>query len=179
MISLSSSERRQAGIILAISLVAIVFLFWLIYGYAPESRWARNFGFLPAFNASCNALSTLFISSGILLIRSGNPRAHGLAMTAALCSSGLFLIGYILHHSLHGDTRFIAEGWIRPLYFFILISHVLLSIIALPMVLLTAFWALSKNWSAHKALARWTYPIWLYVSVTGVVIFIFLRHLNS
>ncbi|MCC5833878.1 MAG: DUF420 domain-containing protein [Opitutales bacterium] len=178
MSAFTSSERRQVGAVLAVSLAAILFLFWLIYGYAPESRWAESFGFLPAFNATCNAFSTLFIISGIYLIRSGNKRGHGIAMTCALASSGLFLLGYILHHSLHGDTRFIAEGWIRPLYFAILISHVILSVVALPMVLMTVFWALTGKWARHRALARWTYPIWLYVSVTGVLIFFFLRFFN-
>lgn len=179
MTSLSTSERRQTGVIIAISLAAVIFLFWLIYGYAPESPWASRFGFLPAFNASCNALSTLFIISGIVFIRQGKPRCHGFSMAAALTTSGLFLIGYILHHSLHGDTRFTTEGWIRNLYFLILITHVILSIIALPMVLLTTYWAFLKKWPRHKAIARWTYPVWLYVSVTGVIIFLFLRHLNA
>ena len=100
-------------------------------------------------------------------------------MATAFAASSLFLIGYIIHHTVHGDTKFLTTGWLRPTYFFILITHVVLSIVVLPMVLTTLFFAATKRWSAHRALARWTWPLWLYVSVTGVLVFVFLRLLNT
>ena len=114
-----------------------------------------------------NALSTFL---GIPFSRS---------MITAFAASSLFLIGYIIHHTVHGDTRFLTEGWLRPVYFFILVSHIILSIAVLPLVLTTFYFAACRRWSAHKALARWTYPIWLYVSVTGILVFLFLRYLNA
>ncbi|MEX0332193.1 MAG: DUF420 domain-containing protein [Puniceicoccaceae bacterium] len=164
--------------ILVVSAAAIAFLFWIIYGVessADASKWA----FLPATNALLNACSASALVIGIYHIRRGNKRAHGLSMATAFAASSLFLVGYIIHHTLHGDTRFLTTGWLRPTYFFILITHIVLSIVVLPMVLTTLFFATTKRWNAHRALARWTWPLWLYVSVTGVLVFVFLRILNT
>ena len=169
--------NRAIFYIFCLSAAAIGFLFWIIYGVelgTDTSGW----DFLPASNAAFNALSATALLVGLYHIRKGNKRAHGISMATAFAASALFLVGYILHHTLHGDSRFTGTGWIRPLYFFILISHVLLSIVALPMVLTTLFFAATRRWSAHRALARWTWPIWLYVSVTGVLVFFFLRILS-
>jgi putative membrane protein len=164
--------------ILVLSAAAVGFLFWIIYGVEAgdgSSKWA----FLPATNALFNALSATAVVTGLVFIRKGNKRAHGISMTAALLASALFLVGYIIHHTVHGDTRFIASGWLRPTYFFILITHIILSIAVLPLVLTTVFFAATRRWSAHRAIAKWTYPVWLYVSVTGVLVFVFLRFLNA
>lgn len=164
--------------ILLISAAAIGFLFWIIYGVEAgdgSSKWA----FLPATNAFFNALSAAAVVTGLVFIRKGNRRAHGISMATALIASTLFLAGYILHHTLHGDTRFLTTGWLRPVYFFILITHIVLSIAVLPLVLTTVFFAVTRRWPAHRAIARWTYPAWLYVSVTGVLVFVFLRFLNA
>lgn len=174
----SSIERWGVRVLLMISIVAVAFLFWLIYGYRPESADASRYFWLPSFNAFCNGLSTVFVLNGLWHIRRGNARLHGTFMGLAMLASTLFLVGYIAHHSLHGDTRFLAEGWIRPVYFSLLISHVLLSIVALPLVLITVFLAALRRWPRHRRIARWAWPIWLYVSVTGVLVFIFLRYLN-
>lgn len=170
--------RKGITAILIVSALAISALFWLIYGVetgAESSSWA----FLPVTNALFNALSATAVVIGLYHIRKGNKRAHGLSMAAALLASTLFLVGYVIHHTVHGDTRFVTEGILRPIYFAILISHILLSIIVLPLVLTTVFLAATRRWSAHRALARWTYPTWLYVSVTGVLVFVFLRFLNG
>ena len=172
------SNRRAIAVILLVSLVAIGFLFWLIYGVETgeeAGRWA----FLPATNAFFNALSASAVLTGLYHIRKGNKRAHGISMASAFTASALFLIGYIIHHTLHGDTKFLTTGWLRPTYFFVLITHIVLSIAVLPMVLTTLFFAATRRWPAHRALARWTYPVWLYVSVTGVLVFVFLRFLNA
>lgn len=164
--------------ILVISAAAIGFLFWIIYGVEAgdgSSRW----GFLPATNALFNAISATAVITGLCFIRKGNKRAHGISMSTALLASALFLVGYIIHHTVHGDTKFITEGWLRPTYFFILITHIILSIVVLPLVLTTVLFAIMRRWSAHRKIARWTYPVWLYVSITGVLVYFFLRHLNG
>lgn len=164
--------------ILVASAAAIALLFWLIYG-VETGAGSGNWRFLPATNALFNAISASAVVTGLWHIRRSRKRAHGISMAIALAASALFLAGYILHHTLHGDTRFLTRGWLRPTYFFILISHILLSIAVLPMVLTTAFFAATRRWPAHRAVARWTYPLWLYVSVTGVLVFLFLRFLNA
>jgi putative membrane protein len=172
------TTRVAIPAILLLSAAAVGFLFWLIYAVDPGhggSRWA----FLPATNAAFNAISAAAVIAGLVQIRRGNRRAHGACMAAALGASALFLAGYILHHSLHGDTRFLTQGWLRPTYFFILISHIILSIAVLPLVLTTVFFAATRRWPSHRALARWTWPVWLYVSITGVLVFVFLRFLDS
>ena len=164
--------------ILTLSAAAIGFLFWIIYGVEAgdgDGQWA----FLPATNAFFNALSATAVVTGLVFIKRGNKRAHGISMSTALLASALFLVGYIIHHTVHGDTKFLTEGWLRPTYFFILITHIILSIAVLPLVLTTVFFAATRRWSAHRRIARWTYPIWLYVSVTGVLVFVFLRFLNA
>lgn len=165
--------------LVALSLAALALLFWLIYGYeASVDATREKFAWLPSFNAACNGLSTLFVINGLYWIRRGRPRLHGSFMALALLASAAFLAGYILHHSLNGDTLFLTEGWLRPVYFSILVSHILLSMVALPLVLITVFFAAFKRWPKHRKIARWTYPIWLYVSITGVLIFYFLHYLN-
>jgi putative membrane protein len=164
----------------ALSAVALAALFWLIYGFEAQSaQLSARFAFLPTFNAACNALSTVLIVAGLVMIRRGRRAAHGWLMAGALTSSAAFLAGYILHHALHGDTRFLTGGWLRPTYFAILISHVLLSMLVLPLVLTTVWHAVTRDWARHRLIARWTYPVWLYVSVTGVIVYLFLRYLNS
>jgi putative membrane protein len=164
--------------ILIFSAAAVGFLFWIIYGVeagGDASQWA----FLPATNALFNAISASAVVTGLFFIHKGNKRAHGISMATALFASALFLVGYIIHHTVHGDTKFLTEGWLRPTYFFILITHILLSIVVLPLVLTTVFFAATRRWASHRRIAKWTYPIWLYVSVTGVLVFVFLRFLNQ
>jgi putative membrane protein len=170
---------KPVVLILAASVAALALLFWLIYGVESSASTADTLAFLPATNAFFNAISACALLTGIYYIRRNNQRAHGISMATAFGASVLFLIGYIVHHALHGDTKFLGTGWLRPTYFFILVSHILLSAIVLPMVLTTLFFAATKRWSAHRALARWTWPAWLYVSITGVLIFVFLRLLNQ
>jgi len=164
--------------VIAISLLAILFLFWLIYFHDSAQNQAHWVAFLPYVNASLNALSALFLVLGFIAITRDQQHRHKKFMGAAFIASCLFLVSYITYHSLHGDTRFLAQGLIRPIYFFTLISHILLSILALPMVLLTFFFSLSGRLNAHKKLARWTFPLWLYVSVSGVLIVFFLKVFN-
>src|ERR1043165_3716692 len=131
---------------------------------------------LPALNATLNGLSAIFLLVGWFFIRSQRIRPHIAMMSCALVSSTLFLAGYITNHILrHGVvTRFTAEGVIRPAYFTLLISHTFLAVVTVPLVVLTVTPALRARYDKHRRIARWTLPIWLYVSATGVLIYFML-----
>jgi len=128
---------------------------------------------LPAINASLNLVSTVFIATGWYFIRCGHWRPHIACMITAVISSTLFLVGYAVYHAHVGErsTAFTAQGLVRHLYFAMLISHILLAFITLPLVVLTLIPAFRRRWDRHKRIARWTMPIWLYVSVTGVLVY--------
>jgi putative membrane protein len=129
---------------------------------------------LPAVNASFNLTSTLFLSSGWYFIRRGAWKRHMACMIAALISSTFFLTGYIVYHAHVGEKSSGYTGWVAAIYFPILISHVLLAFVTLPLVILTLIPVLRRRWDRHRRIARWTMPIWLYVSVTGVIVYLFL-----
>ena len=132
-----------------------------------------NISDLPAVNASLNSISTIFIATGWYLIRRGHWRQHIACMIAAVASSTLFLVGYVIYHYHVGEqsTRFTAQGIVRYLYFTMLISHILLAFAVLPLVILTLIPVFRRRWEKHTRIARWTMPIWLYVSVTGVLVY--------
>lgn len=178
MSSLSISNKQAVSGILAVSAVIIGFLFWLIY-FAPTGGGGANVAFLPAVNATLNATSAILVTIGIRAIKRGQRDTHMRVMIGATIASGLFLVCYIIYHAVQGDTKFQGQGLVRPVYFFILISHILLSIAVVPMILSTLFFAISKRFDAHKRIAKFTYPVWLYVSVTGVLVFLFLRAYNT
>ena len=129
---------------------------------------------LPALNATLNSVSTVFIAAGWYLIRRGHWRQHIACMVTALLSSTAFLVGYVIYHANVGSTRFTAEGIIRPIYFGILITHVLLAFTILPLVIMTLVPVFRRRWGTHTRIGRWTMPIWLYVSVTGVLVYLML-----
>ncbi len=166
-------SKAAAGVVI-ISIIALAGLFWLIYGHEATGA-GREWAFLPALNASCNAITTVFLLMGIRQIKAGRREAHERSMKSAFLASVIFLLGYLVYHYMHGDSRFLGQGWIRPVYFSLLISHILLSVVALPLVLLTMALAWKGSFANHRRIAKWTFPIWLYVSFTGVTIFFFLR----
>jgi putative membrane protein len=174
-------EDRNIFIIIGfISFSVLAFLVWLIYfkpgaDLAGEISWVSS---LPVLNAFLNTLTSILLVTGLTLIRQNKIDWHKRAMFAATGSSAIFLVSYITYHHFHGDTKFIATGLIRPIYFGILISHILLSAIQVPLILSTLYLALTKKFVRHKKVARVTFPIWLYVSVTGILIFIILRWFN-
>jgi putative membrane protein len=131
---------------------------------------------LPAINASLNLISTVFLSAGWYFIRRGHWRRHVACMIPALISSTLFLVGYIVYHAHVGErsTSFTAHGIIRPIYFTMLISHIILAAATLPLVIVTLVPVFRRRWDRHRRIARWTMPIWLYVSVTGVLVYLML-----
>jgi putative membrane protein len=132
---------------------------------------------LPALNAALNALASVFLVSGYLLIRRGHRDLHKKCMLAALTTSALFLASYVTYHANAGSRPFPGTGVIRGVYFAILIPHVVLAAAILPLALMTAFRGLRAQYDRHVRIARWTLPIWLFVSVTGVVIYLMLYQL--
>ena len=157
-----------------VSTAAVGFLGWLLLLREGGGTHA-DLSFMPAVNASLNATSATFLLLGFAAIRSGHRDVHKRLMVSAFAASTVFLVGYVLYHYAHGDTPYQGVGAVRTVYFTILITHVLLSIVMLPMILTTFYLATRERFTAHRRLARWTLPIWLYVSVTGVVIYFMLR----
>lgn len=131
---------------------------------------------LPAMNAWFNFTSTIFIAAGWYLIRRGYWRQHVACMITAVASSTAFLAGYLIYHAHVGEksTHFTAGGIVRPIYFTILITHILLAMIILPLVIATLVPVFRRRWEKHTRIARWTMPIWLYVSVSGVIVYLML-----
>jgi len=129
---------------------------------------------LPAINASLNALSGVLLVIGYALMRAKRIDLHRRVMIAAFVTSSLFLICYLIYHAQVGSVRFTREGFVRPLYFTILITHVTLAAAVLPLAIVTLTRGLKGRYPRHRAIARWTFPIWLYVSVTGVLVYVLL-----
>jgi uncharacterized membrane protein YozB (DUF420 family) len=127
---------------------------------------------MPPFQATANTVATLVLSAGYYFIRKGNRRMHRNCMVTALVVSGVFLVSYLTYHNLVGYAPFAGDGWIRPFYFALLGSHIVLAAVIVPLVLATVWLAARGNFTAHPRIARWTLPTWIYVSVSGVVIYI-------
>ena len=132
---------------------------------------------LPALNASLNALASVFLVAGYLLIRSGRRDAHKRCMLMALMTSALFLTSYVIYHANAGSVPFPGAGAIRVVYFAVLIPHVILAATILPLALITVARGLRGDYGRHVRIARWTLPLWLYVSVTGVIVYLMLYQL--
>jgi putative membrane protein len=132
---------------------------------------------LPALNATLNFTATIFLSLGYYFIRQKRIQAHKLCMLAAVVISALFLTSYLIYHYNAGSAPFTKRGWIRSVYFPILISHIILAALSLPLILRTVYLALTSRFDQHRRLARWTFPVWMYVSVTGVIVYLMLYRL--
>jgi len=159
--------------IIAISAVASLFLAWLVYYHPPVDVAGTHLAFLPALDAVLNALCAVFLLIGYRYIMRREITKHRNSMFAAFVVSSVFLVAYIVNHVLHGDILFpTAHPTARFIYLWVLLTpHILLAVVALPMILITFFLSLTGRFPAHRKLARWTYPIWLYVSVSGVVVY--------
>jgi len=134
---------------------------------------------LPLLNSFLNSLSALFLLGGFIMIKRGDRENHRRFMLTAFIISGGFLVSYLIFHYQVGSVSFEGKGWIRPIYFTILISHIILAASVLPLALITLFRAFKKRFKHHKKIARWTWPIWMYVSVTGVIVYLFMALTDS
>ena len=137
----------------------------------------EQYAIFPVINAMLNGASAMLLLVGRRLIKRKQIAAHKKVMITAIVTSSLFLISYLYYHAHVGSIRFQGQGWSRPIYFSVLISHTILAAVIVPMVIITLSRGLSSKFDKHRAIARWTYPLWLYVSVTGVVIYFMLYHL--
>lgn len=169
-----SASRGAIAAILAVSTAATLFLFWLIYIH-PATAANTQYAFLPGLNAVFNGLAATAILIGYTFIRARRIAAHRASMITAFVFSSLFLVGYIIHHALHGDVLYPKHADYRTFYLWLLGSHIILATVALPMVLTTFFFSLTGRFPQHRKIARWTFPLWLYVSVTGVITYVMLR----
>ncbi|MEM8952987.1 MAG: DUF420 domain-containing protein [Verrucomicrobiota bacterium] len=129
---------------------------------------------LPALNASLNSVCTLLLVLGFIFVKRDRKRAHVICMISALAVSAAFLVSYLIYHYHVGSVKFTAEGVVRPVYFFILISHILLAMVLPVLVVLTVVPAARLRFDRHRRVARWTWPVWMYVSVTGVLVYLML-----
>ena len=133
---------------------------------------------LPTINATLNTISAILLTIGYVLIRQRRFEAHKKCMLAAFAVSVLFLISYVIYHANAGSTPFTGQGWIRPVYFTILISHIILAFLIVPLALRTLYLAWRERFEQHRRIAKFTFPIWLYVSVTGVLIYLMLYQMG-
>ena len=174
-----TSDRSFFAFNAVLSAAAVSFLAYILVirqrVVGSPGLTAADLSFLPAVNAALNGLSASMLCAGYVAIRRKAPRVHKFFMVGAFAASSLFLICYVIYHYAHGDTRFSGVGSIRYVYFAILISHVLLSISVVPLALTSFYFAAKRSFGRHKRVTRYALPIWLYVSVTGVVIFFMLR----
>ena len=171
----SVSTPQAVRVILIASVAALALLVVVIYGHGRVESAPSWVAALPALNATLNATSAVLLLIAYSAIRRQALATHARFMLASLATSGLFLVSYILYHSFHGDSHFAGVGLVRPIYFFILISHIGLSALVLPLIFTSFFFSLSGRFPQHKKISRYTFPVWLYVSVTGVVVFAMLR----
>jgi uncharacterized membrane protein YozB (DUF420 family) len=151
-----------------VAVVAVVGVLQL--GRAPQPG-AGAASALPGFNASLNGLSAALLALGYAFVRAGKIRAHRTCMLGAFLVSTLFLVSYVAYHASFGSRAFAGQGWIRWVYFPLLISHIALAAAIVPLALVTIYRALRGEVARHRRLARWTFPLWLYVSVTGVMVY--------
>jgi putative membrane protein len=168
-----TAENKYQKLIIGVSIlipivVAILFSVKLKdFGFDVEPL-----SFLPPIYATINGVTALLLITAVVAIKNGNRKLHEKLMTAAIACSVVFLLMYVAYHMTADSTKFGGEGWIKGFYFFILISHILLSIAIIPMVLFTYVRALSERFDQHKKIAKITFPLWLYVAVTGVIVYL-------
>ena len=168
-------SRSVLTLIILISLSVIAFLLWILYVKEPLAEFENRLLFLPALNALLNALSATCVVLGVRAIRRRQPRLHMRLVLSGCFFTVLFLISYIVHHVLHGNTPFLGNWWLKVIYFWVLGTHILVAAATLPLILTTLYLAFTGRFSVHRRVARYTFPAWLYMSVTGVLVFLLLK----
>jgi putative membrane protein len=171
-------DERLARLVigtLSLAVIGVVGLLMLVPRPADEAAVAST---LPRLNAVLNGTSAMALGAGWLCIRRRKVAAHQACMLTAFALSAVFLVSYVLYHAQAGSRPFTGQGWIRPVYFALLVSHIVLAMVILPLVFTTIYRAWRGDFGRHVRIARWTLPLWLYVSVTGVVVYGMLYHLT-
>lgn len=170
-------DRIALPVIGALSVVVVLAVGVLLVGHTPGRGGRADVAALPALNALLNGASAVLLTAGWLAIRRRRIAVHRGCMLGAFSMSVLFLVSYVVYHALAGSRPFAGQGWIRPVYFGVLITHVVLAAAMVPFVLTTLYRALGGDFARHARLARITLPVWLYVSVTGVAVYVILYRL--
>ena len=170
-------DRIALPLIGALSLVVVLVVGVLLLGHTPGRGGRADVAVLPTLNAFLNGASAVLLLAGWRCIRQRRIAAHRACMLGAFCVSVLFFVSYVTYHALTGSQPFAGSGWIRWLYFPVLVSHIVLAAAMVPLVLTTLYRALSADFARHARLARFTLPVWIYVSITGVVVYLMLYHL--
>ncbi len=171
--------RAPAVVIGATSALVLLVVGFFLLGRPAPAGGGHDVSALPAVNAFLNGTSAVLLTVGFLFIRRRNVAAHRACMLSAFGVSTLFLVSYLVYHAQAGSVAFQGRGWIRPVYFFLLLTHIVLAGVIVPLALTTIWRAWSERFDRHRRIARWTLPIWLYVSVTGVLIYVLLYHLYA
>ena len=160
------------NVVVTISVLVLVGLMRRVKLPLPDGF---DLGFLPPVYSAINAVAAMLLILALVMIKQGNIRAHRRAINCAMACSLLFLLCYVVYHFTTPETRFGGEGWIKFLYLILLISHIVLAAVSLPFILLTWSWGITNQFDKHRRLARWVFPVWLYVAVTGPICYLMLR----
>jgi putative membrane protein len=171
------NERLALSVIALVSAGVVAAVAVLLLGRPPAPGGTIDVSALPALNAALNATSAVLLAVGYVFVRRRQVAAHLVCMLSAFGVSTLFLVTYVIYHYYAGSRPFVGQGWIRPVYFALLVSHIVLAVAIVPLALTTIYRGLTGQFSRHRRIARWTLPIWLYVSVTGVLIYWMLHRL--
>ena len=170
-------DRVALSVIGLASALVVVIVAVLLLGRQPQTGVVHGVSALPAVNAALNGTSAALLTAGYCFIRQRKVTAHKTCMLTAFGVSSLFLVSYVIYHYHAGSKPFGGTGWIRGVYYPLLISHLSLAVVIIPLALTTIYRAWREQFARHMRLARWTLPVWLYVSVTGVVVYWMLYHL--
>ncbi len=168
-------DKRYRNLIFVVSVAVPVLVGYIIYrpmAHGPEEKWVS---LLPHFNAAINATTSLLLLVGLYFIKTGRISLHRATMLTAFFLGCLFLVSYIVYHSSVPSTSFGGEGTIRVIYYLLLTTHIILAIVVVPFVLLALYYALTDKVPKHKKIVKIAYPIWLYVSITGVLVYLLIR----
>ncbi|MFN4880785.1 MAG: DUF420 domain-containing protein [Bacteroidota bacterium] len=174
---MSSSSLKEKSFIVPVAIVSVavpLVVVYLFYLTPPQVELGFNLSILPAFHASLNFATALLLLIGRYFIMNKNIKAHKYSMIGAFALSTIFLLSYVTYHTLTEPTKYGGEGLIKSIYLIVLISHIILAALILPLILLTMIRALQIRYDKHKKLAKLTWPLWLYVAITGVVVYLML-----
>ncbi len=178
MSTLKTNDRLFVPLIATLSVVVPGLVAVLLFSKLGGEPLVGDVGFLPAMNAGINTAVTILLLLGLYFVRSGNIKAHKTTMVTALVLSIFFLVSYVLYHQSAGDTKFNGTGALKITYLVILLTHIVLSMATVPLALFAVYRGLSNSVAQHKKIVRWAWPIWLYVSVTGVIVYLFAHVFN-
>ena len=172
-------EQLACWIIAGLTLVVFAGVVLVLFGFAGSVPRGAGLPILPEVNASLNGMSAILLVAGYLCIRTGKITAHKTCMVTAFVFSSLFLITYLMHHYQVGSVPFRGQGWLRVVYFSVLIPHVVLAGAVIPLALTTIHRGWKERFDKHVRIAKWTLPVWLFVSVSGVLVYVMLYHLSQ